>query len=64
MDGLEQRGDRWIYRWTLTGTHADTGKRVEISGAEEWTIGPDGLVAASLGRFDDADYQRQVSADG
>jgi hypothetical protein len=61
MDGLDEKGDRWIYRWTLTGTHAGTGHRVQLSGTEEWTIGPDGLVAASLGRFDAADYRRQLT---
>jgi hypothetical protein len=25
---------------------------------EEWTIGDDGLIAASLGRFDEAEYRR------
>jgi len=61
MDGLEQDGNRVTYRWTLTGTHAESGRRIKISGTEEWMIGPDGLVAASQGRFDAADYRRQVA---
>ena len=68
MDGLDRRGDGYIYRWTLTGTNTGpggTGNKVRISGYEEWTIGPDGLVAASLGHFDAADYDRQIGkADG
>jgi hypothetical protein len=37
-------------RWTLVGTNTGpggTGRRVRISGFEEWTIGDDGLIAAS-----------------
>lgn len=49
------------YHWTLRGDHAGTGNRVEISGFEEWTIGADGRVAASHGRFDAAEYERQVA---
>ena len=61
-DLLEQRG-KMIYKWTLEGTNSGpggTGKRVRISGFEEWRIGNDGLVAESLGNFDAAEYQRQV----
>ncbi len=64
MDILERRGDGYIYRWTLTGTNTGpggTGNKVRISGYEEWTIGADGLVAASLGHFDAADYARQLA---
>jgi nuclear transport factor 2 (NTF2) superfamily protein len=51
------------YHWTLVGTNTGpggTGNRVRISGYEEWTIGADGLIAASLGHFDEADYGRQI----
>jgi len=37
-----------------------TGHRVRISGFEEWTIGDDGLIASSLGHYDQAEYDRQV----
>jgi hypothetical protein len=63
MDTLEIQGAHAIYRWTLTGTNTGpggTGKAVRISGYEEWTIGADGLIAASLGHFDAAEYQRQL----
>ena len=63
MDGLDVRGDRAVYRWTLVGANTGpggTGKRVRISGYEEWRIGPDGLIAESLGHFDAAEYQRQL----
>jgi ketosteroid isomerase-like protein len=64
MDALDRQGDGYIYRWTLTGTNTGpggTGNKVRISGYEEWTIGPDGLVAASLGHIDAADYDRQLA---
>lgn len=60
MDSLEQDGLRAVYRWTLDGTNAGTGKRVHISGFEEWQIGHDGLIAVSHGHFDSAEYQRQL----
>ena len=60
MDDLVVRGDDAEYRWTLTGTHRDSGRRVRISGFEEWRMGNDALVEQSLGHFDAAEYQRQV----
>ena len=63
MDDLVVQSDRVVYRWTLTGTNTGpggTGHRVRISGFEEWRIGVDGLIAESQGRFDAADYQRQL----
>ena len=53
------------YHWTLVGTNTGpggTGNHVRISGYEEWTIGSDGLIAASLGHFDEAEYARQLAA--
>jgi hypothetical protein len=34
---------------------------VRISGFEEWTFGDDGLVAASKGHYDEAEYERQLA---
>jgi len=51
------------YHWTFAGTNtgpAGTGKAVRFSGYEEWTMGSDGLVAKSLGHFDEAEYNRQL----
>lgn len=65
MDELQQEGDDFVYRWTLTGTNngpGGTGNAVRISGYEEWTIGADGLIQKSLGHFDEAEYQRQLEA--
>jgi uncharacterized protein (TIGR02246 family) len=62
MDELVVQGENAVYRWTLVGTNTGpggTGNRVRISGFEEWTIGDGGLIAASLGHFDQAEYDRQ-----
>jgi len=51
------------FHWTLTGTNSGpggAGKRVRISGYEEWQLGADGLVAESRGHFDAAEYARQL----
>ena len=58
-----QPGDRAIYHWTLFGTNSGpggTGHRVRISGFEEWTFSPDGLIVQSLGHFDQALYAHQL----
>jgi hypothetical protein len=63
MDRVGVEGDRVVYRWTLTGTNTGpggTGQPVKIGGYEEWRIGPDGLIAASKGHFDEAEYNRQL----
>lgn len=63
MDGLFPEGERVVYKWTLTGANTGpggTGKRVRISGFEEWQFGDDGLIVDSQGHFDSADYQRQL----
>ncbi len=65
MDGLGIEGGHAVYRWTLTGTNTGpggTGRPVQISGREKWTMGSDGLIAASEGQFDEAEYERQLSA--
>jgi uncharacterized protein (TIGR02246 family) len=63
MDDLVVSGDHATYHWTLDGHNTGpngTGKRVRISGYEEWQTGDDGLIAASQGHFDEADYQYQL----
>ena len=63
MDDLLDQGEKVIYKWTLRGTNSGpggTGKRVRVSGFEEWQFGSDGLVAESQGHFDAMEYQRQV----
>jgi hypothetical protein len=61
MDELVFKDDDLVeYHWTFTGTSAETGKRVRIPGFEQWTIGADGLIAESLGHYDQAEYDRQL----
>lgn len=63
MDDIVIKGDRALYHWTLVGTNtgpSGTGKHVRISGVEDWKIGDDALIAESQGRFDVAEYQRQL----
>ena len=61
MDALVLRDDGTVeYRWTFTGTSAETGKRVRVPGYEKWTISPDGLIAESSGHYDQAEYDRQL----
>lgn len=54
-------GDHAVYRWTFTGTHVDTGKKVSFTGWEEWDLTDDCKVRASLGWFDAEDYERQLA---
>jgi len=63
MDDLSLQGDEPEYYWTLSGANTGpggTGHKVRISGFEKWRIGADGLIAASQGRFDAAEYRRQL----
>jgi nuclear transport factor 2 (NTF2) superfamily protein len=61
MDDLVLRDDGSVeYRWTFTGTSAETGNSVRVPGVEQWVIAPDGLIAESRGRYDQAEYDRQV----
>jgi hypothetical protein len=67
MDRLDVKGAKTEYHWTLTGNNTGpggTGSFVRIGGFEEWRFGPAGLIAESLGHFDESDYQRQLSASG
>jgi predicted ester cyclase len=63
MDGLSVESTRARFRWTLTGTNTGpggSGKRISISGFEQWTLGDDGFITESQGHFDEAEYQRQL----
>ena len=63
MDSLRVTRSNVEYHWTFSGTNTGpggTGNAVRFSGYEEWTMGEDGLIAASLGRFDEAEYNRQL----
>jgi ketosteroid isomerase-like protein len=63
MDELVMDGDTPVYHWTLKGTNSGpggTGSRVHIHGFERWEMGADGLIAASIGSFDEGIYRRQL----
>lgn len=62
---VTREGRNAVFRWHWTGTNTGpggTGNAVDINGYEEWTIDADGLIAQSLGHYDDAEYRRQVNA--
>jgi nuclear transport factor 2 (NTF2) superfamily protein len=66
MDDLSYDGERYNYRWTLDGSNTGpggTGNTVHISGYEEWTLGPDGLIQRSQGHMDLNDYARQLAGE-
>lgn len=51
------------FYWTLTGTNTgpgSTGKRVRISGYEEWQLDEEGVIGKSQGHMDSAEYARQL----
>ncbi len=63
LDDLLVHDDSAEYHWTLVGTNTGpggTGRRVRITGFEEWTFGGDGLIAESQGHYDQAEYDRQL----
>ena len=59
-EGVRAAGPSALYLWRFTGTHAGSGRPVDVTGWEAWRIGADGLIAASCGWFDAADYDRQT----
>ena len=66
MDDLRIEDGSIEYRWSFVGTNTGpggTGAVVRIPGFEEWTIGEDGLIAASLGHYDQAEWDRQLAVD-
>lgn len=66
MDGVSGDHNGATYHWTLLGANTGpggSGRKVRISGYEQWRFGPDNLIAESQGHFDAADYQRQLQGD-
>jgi len=63
LERMDQHGEHPVFRWHWTGTNTGpggTGKFVRITGYEEWTMDPNGLIAKSDGHYDEAEYQRQL----
>ena len=61
MDDARKAGDHAIFIWTLEGTHSETDNFVKVGGWEEWLLSEELLVRESLGRYDVAEYERQVA---
>lgn len=65
LDNVRADGSHAVFRWIWTGTNTGpggAGKSVRIEGCEKWTIGADGLIAESMGHYDEAEYQRQLQS--
>ena len=63
LDSVLQAGTTAKFYWIWTGTNTGpggTGKAVRMTGYEQWTFAPNGLIAQSLGHYDEAEYQRQL----
>ncbi|MEX0350577.1 MAG: DUF1348 family protein [Paracoccaceae bacterium] len=52
-----------VYAWTFEGHHKETGNHVSFSGWEEWDLDGNLRVTRSLGWYDAADYERQVTGE-
>ncbi len=64
MNDLVVDDEHIEYHWTFTGTNTGpggTGKAVRVTGYEEWAISDEGLIAASRGHYDAAEYARQLA---
>jgi ketosteroid isomerase-like protein len=63
LERLEYQDGKYRYHWKFSGTNSGpggTGRPVKTVGYEEWTMGPDGLIASSQGHYDAADWDRQL----
>ncbi len=66
MDSLTRGNGTYRYYWTFKGTNTGpngTGKKVDFSGYEEWTMNDQGLVQTSVGTYDAEEYERQLNGD-
>ena len=62
---LRQDGDQVEFHWRWTGTETGpggSGNAVDLTGHEKWTFNGEGFILQSLGYYDEADYERQISA--
>lgn len=66
MDSVALDGDRVVFHWKWTGRNTGpggTGRAVNLSGYEEWTLTDEGLIQESRGHYDEAEYERQMSGE-
>ncbi len=61
LDEIRSAGQNAVFLWTLTGTHSETGKPISIRGWDEWWLSEELLVEISRGRFDELEYDRQIT---
>ena len=64
LDEIRSAGDRAVFLWTLEGTNTGpggSGHAVKISGWEAWRLSDAVRVIESDGRFDSAEYERQLA---
>lgn len=67
LDSIVQSPGGATFHWLWTGTNSGpggTGNTVRMHGYEEWSFSVDGLLAKSLGHYDEAEYLRQVNGGG
>ena len=65
MESVRRENGRVIFSWIWTGTNTGpggTGSSVRITGFEAWTLSAGGLIVASDGHYDEAEYQRQLAS--
>ena len=63
LDKVVEKAGVTEFHWTLDGRNTGpdgTGKRVRISGYEEWKMDADGLIAESKGHLPEDEYKRQL----
>lgn len=63
MRAVQGDGEGAEFHWRWTGTNTGpggTGRRVDLTGMEEWTFSGDDLIKESRGRYDEALYRAQV----
>jgi steroid delta-isomerase-like uncharacterized protein len=66
MDSVVGEDGRATFYWTWTGTNTGpggTGRSVDLSGYEEWTLDAEGRIVESRGHYDEAEYERQISGE-
>lgn len=66
MDDSFTLRDRTVNCWTFIGNNTGpggTGRKVDFTGFEVWTIGEDNLITASLEHFDLPTYRSQLGLD-
>lgn len=64
LDEIRSAGNRAVFMWTLEGTNSGpggSGHAVKISGWEAWHLSDAVRVIESDGRFDAAEYERQLA---